>query len=212
MKQSPKTAGSVAQDCTTRHGNRHIGEGQGTNTKDIAALECSVLSEHTMQHHRIATLSILLSIAGCSVATSAQSSSPAAIEISSQIDAAPKSDQELCLEHLVGNWEATHLGRQILTTRSDGTATIEMCLTPMAAVAYGKRVTLDLKWKLEGSEMTQTIVGGAPANSVRKLIAKFGSTQCYHILEYQPDFLLVSNGKADSKSVRWTAVSKEDTP
>ena len=160
-----------------------------------------------MNHHSIATLCFLLSISGCSVATNAQSAASHTLEFSPQAAATAASDQQLSLDHIVGNWEATHLGRQVLTTRPDGTATIEMRLTPMAAVAYGKRVTLNLRWTLDGSELTQTIVGGTPAKSVRKLITKFGSTQCYRILEYQQDYLLVASNTADSKPVRWTAVS-----
>ncbi len=87
-----------------------------------------------MQHHSIATLCILLSIAGCSVATNAEPSA-----------ATPSSNRAFSLENMVGNWEATQFGRQILTARPDGTATIQMRLTPMAAVVYGRHVTLDLQ-------------------------------------------------------------------
>ncbi len=76
----------------------------------------------------------------------------------------------------------------------------------MAAIAYGRHVTLDLRWTLEGSVLTQTIVGGSLANSVRKFISKFGGTQCYHILECQRDYLLASDGKVDNEPIRWTAV------
>lgn len=202
---------AFAQNCTASLTERHPGEGQKTSSQDVTPSNVSVLEEPTMPHYSIATLCILLSTVGCSVNTNADSSDPHTAEISSATEEIPNSNRALSLENIVGNWEATHLGRQVLTTRPDGTATIEMCLTPMAAVAYGKRITLDLRWTLEGSELTQTIVGGAPANSVRKLIAKFGSTQCYRILEYQRDYLLVSNGKADGKTVRWTAIPKLDT-
>lgn len=118
---------------------------------------------------------ILLTFAGCSVATHAQPSAPQAIEQTSPTGTTSGSDQKLTLKRLIGNWEATHFGRRMLTARPDGTATIEMCLTPMAAVAYGRHVTLDLRWTLERSELTQKIGGGSPANSVSP-IALRGAT------------------------------------
>jgi hypothetical protein len=159
-----------------------------------------------MRHHRITSICILLIFAGCSIATNAQSPSPQTIEVISPAATTQSSDQKLALNHIVGNWEATRFGHQILTARPDGTATIQMCLTPMAAIAYGRHVTLDLRWTLEGSVLTQTIVGGSLANSVRKFISKFGGTQCYHILECQRDYLLASDGKVDNEPIRWTAV------
>lgn len=190
--------------------NRHQGEDQKTTARNSRSQMLLFWKTIKMRHYSIAIVCILLTNAGCSVATNASPSDPHTAEISSQAAAIPSSSHGPSLETIVGNWEATYLGRQVLTTRPDGTATIEMCLTPMAAVAYGKRITLDLRWTLEGSELTQTIVGGAPENSVRKLIAKFGSTQCYRVLEFQRDHLLVSNSKADSKPIRWTAVAKLD--
>ncbi len=162
-----------------------------------------------MRHYSLTTVCIFfLTGAGCSFATNAQSSASKMIEGTSLTSTTQSSDQDLTLNQIVGNWEATHFGRQILTARPDGTATIEMRLTPMAAIAYGRHVTLDLRWTLDGSKLTQTIVGGSPANSVRKFIAKFGGTQCYQIMECQKDYLLVSNGKAESKPIRWNAVSE----
>ncbi len=115
--------------------------------------------------------------------------------------------QEQMIDSLVGTWEATQFGHQILTTRPDGTATINMSLTPMAAVIYGRQVTLDLLWTLDGEVLTQHIVGGSPARSVEKLIAKFGDTQQFRVLETSPDQLLVAKAKSESTPVCWTAVT-----
>ena len=115
--------------------------------------------------------------------------------------------QSVPFSSIVGDWESRQFGRQRLTTRADGTATINMSLTPMAAVIYGRQVTLDLRWTLDGNMLTHEIVGGSPEISVRKLMAKFGGIQSYHVLEYHSNYLLVSDGKTDSEPVRWNAVA-----
>ena len=116
-------------------------------------------------------------------------------------------DHEEAVGSIIGTWEAKQFGHQILTTRPDGTATIKMSLTPMAAVLYGRQVTLDLLWTLDGEVLTQHIVGGSPARSVEKLIARFGETQQFRVLETKRDQLLVAKSQADSNPVYWTAVT-----
>jgi hypothetical protein len=151
---------------------------------------------------------IFLLCIGCSPATAtypAAESESLSVTMPSARDAA--TDHELAMGSIIGTWEAQQFGHQILTTRSDGTATIKMSLTPMAAVLYGRQVTLDLLWTLDGEVLTQHIIGGSPARSVEKLIAKFGETQQYRVLETRRDQLLVSKAQADSNPVCWTAVA-----
>lgn len=119
----------------------------------------------------------------------------------------PAADHEKVIGSIVGTWEATQFGRQVLTTRPDGTATITMSLTSIAAVIYGRHVTLDLAWTLDGEMLTQQIVGGSPARSVEKLIAKFGDTQKFRVLETNNDQILIAKATADSSPVCWTAVA-----
>lgn len=162
----------------------------------------------TMRHHCIISTFILPAVSGCSATTSVLAATPAITVLTNSPDAkVPTPDQRVSISCIVGDWESLQFGRQLLTTRADGTGTIQMSLTPMAAVIYGRNVTLDLRWRLDGNMLTQEIVGGSPAKSVNKLIAKFGSTQSYQVLEYQSDYLLVSDGKTDSKPVRWNAVA-----
>ncbi len=163
-----------------------------------------------MPNYHLTSVCILLACAGCAAATNAQSATLIELQKTSSTGQSPKSDQSLMIQRLVGNWEATRFGHQVLTARPNGTATIDITLTPMAAVLYGRHVTLDLIWTLDGNVWTQTIVGGSPAKSVKKLIAKFGGTQCYHVLECQNDYLLVSNGDRDSEPIRWNAVSSTE--
>ena len=116
-------------------------------------------------------------------------------------------NHEVAAAGIVGTWEATQFGHQILTTRPDGTATIQMSLTPMAAVLYGRQITLDLLWTLDGQILTQQIIGGSPARSVEKLIAKFGDTQKFRVLETSRVQILVAKAQPESTPVCWTAVA-----
>jgi|GEM_PF-1589963 len=141
---------------------------------------------------------------GCSAATH-----PGAESVSLTLPSPPNSatDQAEPVGGIIGTWEATQFGHQVLTTRPDGTATIKMSLTPLAAVLYGRQVTLDLRWTLDGQLLTQHIIGGSPSRSVEKLIAKFGDTQKFRVLETKRDQLLVAKALADSHPVCWTAVA-----
>ncbi len=161
-----------------------------------------------MFQRRMIPVCIFLVCAGCSAATPAR---PAAE--SESVSVSQPGARDSATEHedpigsIIGTWEAQQFGHQILTTRPDGTATIKMSLTPMAAVIYGRQVTLDLLWSLDGEVLTQHIIGGSPARSVEKLIAKFGDTQTFRVLETKPDQLLVAKAQTDSSPVCWTAVT-----
>lgn len=124
------------------------------------------------------------------------------------VDRSSTTPQSATAIRIVGQWEAAILGRQILTTRSDGTATIAMSLTPFAIPIYGKNVELELRWTLDGERLTQHIVGGSPARSVEKLIRKFGATHEYLVVEHGSDHLLVKALTSDADPVRWTAVTR----
>ena len=108
---------------------------------------------------------------------------------------------------LVGMWESSAFGRQILTIQPDGTGTISMTLTPFAVPIYGRKVNLELQWTLNGKYLTQHIVGGSPARSVEKLIRKYGATHEYLVVEHDATELLVKDITAGGDPVRWTAVS-----
>ncbi len=159
-----------------------------------------------MCQRRMISVWIFLVCAGCSAVTStAAKAECVSLTEPSARDAA--TDHKDLSGSIIGTWEAQQFGHQILTTRPDGTATIKMSLTPMAAIIYGRQVTLDLLWSLDGEVLTQQIIGGSPARSVEKLIAKFGDTQKFRVLETKPDQLLVAKAQADSSPVCWTAVT-----
>ncbi len=106
---------------------------------------------------------------------------------------------------IVGTWQSAQFGRQTLTTKSDGTAELKMRLTPMAAVLYGKEVTLQLKWTLDGDNLTQHVVDGSPERSVQKLTQKYGHTYSYRILKLS-DSQLVVEDTTSGKVCHWESL------
>lgn len=77
-----------------------------------------------------------------------------------------------------------------------------MRLSPMVAVLYGKELTLDLTWKLNGDTLVQTVTGGSPEAGVKKLTGKYGETYTYRILESSREQLIVEE-KHTGKISHW---------
>lgn len=164
-----------------------------------------------MSQNRMISSCVFLVCIGCSAATATDlAAKPRSISVTMPVVRNSATVHEAATDRIVGTWEAQQYGHQILTTRPDGTATIKMSLTPMAAVLYGRQVTLELLWTLEGEILTQRIIGGSPARSVEKLIAKFGDTQQFRLLETNRDQLLVAKVQAGSNPVSWTAVAESN--
>jgi len=114
---------------------------------------------------------------------------------------APSNNDQL----VVGNWQSSQFGTQTLNTRPDGTATLKMRLNTMAAVLYGRELSLELKWTLEGETLTQHVVGGTPEKGVQKLTRKFGETYTYRVIEATPAQLVVEDAST-GKTSHWSAL------
>lgn len=104
----------------------------------------------------------------------------------------PLTDQSIS-DRLIGEWQSAKFGRQTLTTNADGTAVLRMHLNTMAAILYGREVTLQLEWKLNGPVLTQQVVGGSPERSVSKLTRKYGTKYCYQIVTLSDRELIVED-------------------
>jgi len=106
---------------------------------------------------------------------------------------------------LIGDWQSEKFGTQTLTAYADGTAELKMHLNTMAAVLYGREITLLLKWTFDGNCLTQCVVGGSPERSVDKLTRKYGKTYCYRIVELTGSQLIVED-TSTGKTCCWDAL------
>ena len=125
------------------------------------------------------------------------------------LNAEQDTDDRERIAALVGTWETSKFGRQVLTARSNGTATMDMSFSALPAAIYGRRVTLQLTWTLEGDSLTQKIVGGSPQRSVEKLIRKYGDTCKYRLLSQNPEQLLVVDVNSGGEPICWVASNSE---
>ena len=96
-------------------------------------------------------------------------------------------------DRLIGDWHSAKFGTQTLSTHADGTAVLKMHLSTLAAVLYGRDVTLQLQWKLDGNSLTQRVVGGSPEHSVEKLTRRYGNSYSYRIVELTGSQLIVED-------------------
>ncbi len=106
---------------------------------------------------------------------------------------------------LIGSWKSSQFGTQTLNTRPDGTATLTMRLSTMAAVLYGRELKLELKWSLQGTTLTQQVISGVPEQGFRKLTRKFGDTYTYRVVEATRTQLVVED-TTTGKTSRWDAL------
>ena len=151
---------------------------------------------------------LLLAGGGCNVARVTSLTDPAVDTVMLQTaELVAGSDAGITSLDIVGHWESSKCGRQVLAACPDGTATLTMSLSPMAAAIYGRNVTLNLQWTLDGEYLTQHIVGGYPAKSVEKLVRKFGDTATYRVLEHDAQHLLVADIATEVAPVNWTRVA-----
>jgi len=109
---------------------------------------------------------------------------------------------------LSGDWQASQFGAQTLSLRPDGSGDLKIRLGTMAAMSYGRNLTLQLTWRLEGNLLTQNVVGGFPERSVLKLTQKFGATHVYRVLDQTSQCLTVED-VATGKTCEWNSVSSD---
>ncbi len=109
---------------------------------------------------------------------------------------------------LAGDWQSSQFGTQTLSLRPDGSADLKIRLGTLAAVLYGRNLTLQLKWKLEGNLLTQNVIGGFPERSVLKLTQKFGATHIYRVIDQTSQSLTVED-VATGKTCSWNSVSSD---
>jgi len=84
---------------------------------------------------------------------------------------------------LVGRWVSDYHGRMTIDKQADRTARLTIDFDFVAGLIYGRQVTLLLEWSVDGDHLTHTIVGGAPRESVERIIRHFGATCAYRLEE-----------------------------
>lgn len=110
-------------------------------------------------------------------------------------------------QRLLGTWTTKSFGTQELTNFSDGTARLDVTLSRLGALRYGKSLTLDLMWSVQDGVMTHTVKGGSPPEKVARLVKDWGKTLEYEIVEVTDTHMLLEKPDADDQT-RWDVKSE----
>ena len=117
---------------------------------------------------------------------------------------APRDRDSSLQQRLIGSWTTKSFGTQELTNYSNGTARLDVTLSRLAALRYGKSLTLDLVWKVKNGVMTHTVKGGNPPEKVARLVNDWGKTLKYEIVELTDSHMLLVEPNDDDPT-RWDA-------
>lgn len=102
-------------------------------------------------------------------------------------------------DDLVGRWLLDRSIRREIDIRPDGTASMKVTLDFLTSLVYGKELTLNLNWTLQGDLLTHTVVSGVPQENVDRLVSQYGASMTYRVVESNPNGMVLE-GPLNSKS------------
>ncbi|MAG92949.1 MAG: hypothetical protein CMJ48_04280 [Planctomycetaceae bacterium] len=131
----------------------------------------------------------------------APQSSTAAVEASTE--------DERCREMVVGTWEQEMYGKRYLTVREDGSA--EMIVEPdgVWSLAFGDKVTIEIRWKVENGKALFSLTGGMPSKKVDMVVQLWGRDWVQKILAMSREKMLLL-GEDGETEYAWTRVETVD--
>jgi len=98
-------------------------------------------------------------------------------------------------------------GKRVLSVKSDGTATMVIEPSTFYTLFFGKRLTIQLAWKIENGHAIYDVTGGSPADKLKIAKNTWGDRWDERILELNSE-RLVLKAESGSKS-KWTRVETE---
>lgn len=113
-------------------------------------------------------------------------------------------------DQLIGTWTTKAFGTQELTNNSDGTARLQVTLNRLAAIRYGKSLSLELTWTVQDGVMRHTVLGGSPPEKVARLVKDWGSTLEYEVIEITESHITLEKPDDDDQSI-WEAKTEVAT-
>mgnify|MGYP003634125045 FL=1 len=114
---------------------------------------------------------------------------------------------EELLARLVGKWEQTKsTSRQILTINENGTATMVIEPQGIWRSILGKKVTIDIEWRLNAATLTLRAVGGSPENKLDYIKQLWGSEFVREIHSIEDKMFTLRDDQGDV-SQKWIRTS-----
>jgi len=105
-----------------------------------------------------------------------------------------RSDQEL-RDQLVGTWHRAFLGEQRIRIEPDGRATLVVQPNLIWSFLFGRRLVVQITWKLENGHVIYHILGGTPEKKVQLARDMFGEYWDQTILKLTETQLVLFNNE-----------------
>ena len=108
---------------------------------------------------------------------------------------------KLILDRFIGTWAQERFGRRTLTIRPNGTALMIIEPNDFFALAYGKRIEVELSWQFNGERAVYRITGGNPADKLELAKKSWGDAWDEPVVDVTDNsFVLVG---ADGSRCEW---------
>ena len=82
---------------------------------------------------------------------------------------------------ILGTWTQDSDGHRVLDVQQNGTATIDVTLDGLSALAFGEKLRFDIEWTIEDDRLIFQTTGGEPKDGVKAVIAIYGASRNYVI-------------------------------
>ena len=92
---------------------------------------------------------------------------------------------------VVGTWKDDYQGKRTKILREDGTGTMVVELSGMAATLFASRLEFQMVWSIEDGRLKKRTTGGEPAAKVKLVLSMYGDRADEPILELTDDRLLL---------------------
>lgn len=107
---------------------------------------------------------------------------------------------------LLGTWEMEYHGDWTCTLEAGGTGKTSVVFDWVAALRYGTRIDFDLTWEIIDGKLVESLPNGTPKANYKALVADYGDTRVYEIVEVTDKQLVLRSTREKSIS-KWTRKS-----
>lgn len=135
-------------------------------------------------------------------AAEADSDAGIAVAIMGAAEQPPRSEvsqDEEQRRRILGVWQDEYQGKRTKTLRADGSGTMIVELSGVAATLVAPKLTFEMEWLLADGRITMRSLRGEPAAKVEMILKAMGDQATYQILELTDDRLLLLDADGKTK-------------
>jgi hypothetical protein len=114
--------------------------------------------------------------------------------------AAPTTGADARLRRLaLGTWQDEYQGKRTLVLKEDGTGSMVVELSGMAATLFAPRLQFDIEWSIENGRFKERSLGGQPERQVQLILKTMGDRVDQPILELTDERMLLLDADGKTK-------------